>query len=352
MTTTNETTTQAIAGELIGADQMPDVVNARRTAAHSTKMAAALVIDSPQVYQAAADDLGDLRAKWKLVDEKRKHLKEPFLEGGRRIDDFFRQPLADIEAAANLVKERMLVFDRKEQDRLRKLREEEDQRERERLAELRRKQQEQQRLDDEARQKAQQAERDAQAERDRVAREAREAQEKIDKAAKEARDKAEREGNAAAREEADRQAKAAQEEADRVAKAAQEEADRVAAAAKEEAEQAQREADEAAAQLQESIDLQAVEPPAPVVASQAKAVGATTRRTWKAIDVNLADLVVGVAKAIESNSDRAPELLAYLQVNTGALDKLAKIMEGAARVPGVTFGQVANIATNTRAKKS
>lgn len=350
MTTTETTSTTA--AELIAADQMPEVIHARRTAIQSTQLANSLVIDSPQVYQAAADDLGDLRAKYKAVDEKRKHLKEPFLEGGRRIDDFFRQPLADIEAAANVIKSCMLDFDRKEQERLRKEREEHDRKERARLEELRQQQLEQQRKDDEARRVREQAEREAQQERDRVAREAREAQEKIDREAREAKEKAEREGNAAAAEEAQRQADAARQEADRMAAAAKAEADRQAELRRQEAEQAQREADQAAADLQDAIDLAAVTPAAAVESSQAKAVGATTRRTWKAVNVDTRELVLGVAKAITENSDRADELLAYLKVDTSALDKIAKIMESAARVPGVTFGQVANIATNTRAKRN
>src|SRR5690606_38026433 len=94
-----------------------EVVQATRVATAAFANAQDLVIDSPTAYQAAAEELTVLRSRWKAIEDQRKHLKEPYLEGGRRIDAFFKVPLDRLAEAADLVKRGMLVFQRAEDER-------------------------------------------------------------------------------------------------------------------------------------------------------------------------------------------------------------------------------------------
>ena len=97
------------------------------------------------------------------------------------------------------------------------------------------------------------------------------------------------------------------------------------------------------------MDLAEVAPAMPAVVSQAKAAGVSTRKTWKVKSIDKAALVVAAAKAIESgDDDKAQQLLAYLSVDESALNGVARSLKGAARVPGVVFGEVSNLATTGR----
>lgn len=286
-----------------------EVIAAERQAQAAIDGAQLLVIDSREGYEAAADDLQSLRDRRRAVEAQRVHLKEPYLEGGRRIDAFFKGPLDRLKEAEEIVSRGMLDYDRREQERLRKEREEADRKERERLAEVKRQQEE----------------------ADRAARQAAEAQAAADAAAKAAAEAAQAATDAAAQE-------AAQAAADAAAAAAAE------AAAATQAAQVQ------AVQVQETVDLLAVTPVAPVATSQARAAGTSTVRTWKALSIDLRELVLGAAKAIQEGSERADELLSYLQANESALNATAKGLKGAARVPGVLFGEAASIRATSRGK--
>ena len=108
-----------------------EVLQATRVATSAFSSAQELVVDSRAAYEAAASDLTDLRARWKAIEAQRVHLKEPYLEGGRRIDAFFKVPLDRLQEAAELVKSRMLVFQRAEDERVERERQEQLRRERE-----------------------------------------------------------------------------------------------------------------------------------------------------------------------------------------------------------------------------
>src|SRR5690606_5183494 len=57
-----------------------EVVKATQVANNAYSTATDLVVDSAAAYQAAGEDLVDLRARWKAIEQQRVHLKEPFLE--------------------------------------------------------------------------------------------------------------------------------------------------------------------------------------------------------------------------------------------------------------------------------
>lgn len=304
-----------------------EVVTATRVATTAYSSAQALVIDSREGYQAAADDLTDLRQRWKEIEAQRVHLKEPYLEGGRRIDAFFKVPLDRLAEAANLVKDRMLVFQRAEDERV----------ERERQERLRREREEREALERQQREAAER-ERLAREEADRVAREA---QERADAERREREAEAE-----AARQAGDPEAAAAAEAA---ALAAQQEADRQELEARERADAEAAAAQQQAADAQAALELAEVAPPMPAVQSGAKAAGVATRKSWKVKSIDKAALVLAAAKAIETgDQDKADQLMAYLVVDETALNRVAGALKGSARVPGVVFGEVASLAATGR----
>lgn len=345
--TTETTATQSAAGDLV---KPKEVVVAERHALAAIQGATTLVIDSRVGYEAAGEELQSLRDRYRAIEAQRVHLKEPYLEGGRRIDAFFRGPLDTLKEAGEKITAAMLVFDRSEQDRIRKEREAAEAQERARQAELQAAQAELDRKEREAREAREKAEREAKEVRDRVEREAKAERDRIEAEAEAARQAAEAAGNAQAAIEAEEKAAKARAEAAERERLAREESDRVAEESRRAAAEADAAAQRQAQQLQDSIELAAVTPTAMVSTSAAKASGVSARRTWKAASIDLRALVLGVAKAIEEGSERAEELLSYLEANESALNATAKNLKGAARVPGVVFGEVTSLATRAGGK--
>ena len=75
-----------------------------------TKLVEGYVIDSQEMYEAGADDLRTVKALHKKIDDERKRIKEPFLEGTRRVDAFFRRPLAMLDEAASVINRCMVGY--------------------------------------------------------------------------------------------------------------------------------------------------------------------------------------------------------------------------------------------------
>jgi hypothetical protein len=63
-------------------------------------------------YRDAAETLKRIKSKAKAIDERRVYLKAPVLEQGRRIDEFFREPLTFLSDAEREVKRAMLDYTR------------------------------------------------------------------------------------------------------------------------------------------------------------------------------------------------------------------------------------------------
>lgn len=64
----------------------------------------AFAITTAEDFETATDLLKECKARYKVLEAKRKHLKEPSLEAGRRIDEFFRPVLEPLLAAETRLK--------------------------------------------------------------------------------------------------------------------------------------------------------------------------------------------------------------------------------------------------------
>lgn len=260
------------------------------------------VIDCPDMYEAAADDLKAVKAKFRELDAKRKEIVEPLNKAVKAVNDLFRPPLDYLTEAESVLKGALLTYDQ-EQEAKRKA----EQERQEALAHA-----EQARLRAEA-EAATRAEREARMEAERIEREARE------KSAAEARAAA----AAIAQAKTAEARKAAQKAAEEAAQRA--EAERIAR----EAEAARRaaEAQEAAAIAQEKAEIAELMP-APTVASQKPQVaGLSSREKYKAQVTDMHALVKAVAER--------PELLGLLKVDESALNKMAGALKAALNIPGV-----------------
>jgi len=76
---------------------------------------AAMVVETPQDAQAAANLQSRLTTAGNALEKQRKALKEPFLEAGRKIDEAAKAPAARIEAAKGAVKRLLTAYDQEQQ---------------------------------------------------------------------------------------------------------------------------------------------------------------------------------------------------------------------------------------------
>lgn len=266
----------------------PEVSKAQKQAESMFSMAEAYNVDSPEMYELAGGELQAIQERHKAVEAQRVYLKEPFLEGGRRIDAFFKGPLDRLSEAAALLKQRMLTFKQAEDEKAAKAKREAEERARKEREELER---QRRAAEDEQRRIAEQARRD----REEATRKAAEARKAGDEAAA-------------------RQAEAESRERQRLADLEEQAA---ADAAREAAEQAE------LAEIS-LVHVPAVEAP--------KAAGISTRQNWKAEVTNLNDLITAAAAGIARGD---PTMAAYLVADTKALGQVARALKNRARIPGV-----------------
>lgn len=301
----------------------PEVVKAKQQVSGLMAVADAYVIDSPMMYQAAADDLVLWRNQHKALEQQRVFLKAPFLEGCRRIDAMFDAPKTALEEAGKRLSGKMAAY-KAEQDRIaeeaRRAAEEQARREREELERQQREAEERARA---AREEAERAEREA---RERAEAERRQREAEAEAARK------------AGDEEAARRAEAE-------ARAAQEKAEFAAAEARMFAAEAEAAAAADAAEAQAALDIAEIAPPVPVAQSAAVATGVSARTTWKVKSVDKAALVKAAAAALANGDDT---MLAYLVVDEKALNGVARALKSAARVPGVVFAPETSMAATGR----
>ncbi len=151
---------------------MTDTTNTQGTVAYDASAAIVLTgkaqkllasaqsftIDSPTMYELAADDLRTVKALSKDVEEKRTAITGPLNQAVKAVNDLFRAPKEFLQTAETALKNAMLTYDREQQRKA-----EEARREAERLA-----REERERIEAEARETA----RKAQEEADRIAKEA------------------------------------------------------------------------------------------------------------------------------------------------------------------------------------
>lgn len=132
-----------------------------RAASEAKQQALSLLVRSPREYEQVSEFVSQVKAKQKEIDGYRTYLKEPYLEGGRRVDAFFKPPLEFLKEAETAAKTKLLGY-QEEQRRV--------------AAE------EQRRLDDKARKEREALEAKAKQERERVDAEAAEIRRKADAA--------------------------------------------------------------------------------------------------------------------------------------------------------------------------
>ena len=121
----------------------------------------ALQVRTPYEYEQVSGFLSQIKTKFNEIEGHRKHLKEPFIEGGRRVDEFFRAPLQFLKEAESTAKQKLLGYE-SEQRRI--------------AAE------EQRKLEEKARKEREALEAKAKAEREKADAEAREIQRQADEA--------------------------------------------------------------------------------------------------------------------------------------------------------------------------
>lgn len=238
------------------------------------------VVDCPEMYEAAADDLKSVKAKYKAIEAQRVEIVGPLNKAVKAVNDLFRSPLDFLEKAETTLKNRLLAYDQ-EQERKRRA--------------------EQARLDAERR-----------AEQERLRREAEEAA----RAEREARLKAEAEARAAREALAKIQDEAARKAAQEAAQAAQAKAEAEAEAA----------AERAAIMAEQSAMADLA--PAPYVAPTGGDVkGLSTRSKYKAEVTDMGAFLQAVAAR--------PELQNLVRADQSALNKMAGALKSALSIPGV-----------------
>ncbi len=279
-----------------------EATQAERAAQGMLTLAQSYEIDSTEMYQAAGVELQTIAKRAREIEAQRVHIKEPFLEGGRRIDAFFKAPLDFLKQAEQLLKSRMVTFQSAERAKADQLRREAEQRAREEREEQAR------------------IQREAEAEQRRIREEAAAAERQAQAEAEEAR----RAGDEAA-------ARAIEEANDAALREAQQ---NIAAAA---------EVAESAAAAIEIADVAPVFVPAVVMPA---AAGVSTRQNWKHEVTCLADLV---CHAADKFRDGDPTFLAYLAADPKSLGQAAKSLKAQARIPGVRVYSEDSLAVRTAA---
>lgn len=101
----------------------PKALELAQDAETTLTLAKEYVIDGPEMYAIAADELRSIKGKAKDLDELRKSMTRPLDDAKKRIMDFFNKPLTFLTEAESLIKRSMLTYDR-EQERKRKEEEE------------------------------------------------------------------------------------------------------------------------------------------------------------------------------------------------------------------------------------
>ena len=109
---------------------MPDIIDTSRIispsddaqaqalvlkASRQLAQAQGYVIDSPELFDAAADDLKQVKSQLKTLEEKRKAMTVPLDNAKKAIMDFFRAPTNYLEQAEQLIKGSMLTYQQAEE---------------------------------------------------------------------------------------------------------------------------------------------------------------------------------------------------------------------------------------------
>lgn len=101
-------------------DQQTEVIRTEHTneAARMLASAKSFVIDCMEMAEACAEDLRIVKAKLKVLEDKRTELKAPVLEAGRKIDAMFKELSEGYLAAEAVYKKALIGWQDKERIRI------------------------------------------------------------------------------------------------------------------------------------------------------------------------------------------------------------------------------------------
>lgn len=297
-------------------ETLPDTIkiptlpaDAASGASKAKAYALTFVVNDQDSYELVAQEVRGFKARWRFLESTRVAFTDPLNKHVKRLNDWFRGPLTDLEEAADIGEQRLIAY------RSEKLKREVEERRRA-AAEAEKQRLELERRAREAKAAAEDEERRKRQDETRLRLEKEEAERQAAKARERELD-AKRRGNA----EAEAKAKADREALERFRKE-QEVAERKA---REEAEKARSEGEE---RERKALDAaMAIHAMPPVVEAPPKATGAATRRRWKAEVTSKLELIKGIAEGIVPAS--------MVNVNVGDLNRAAQAADGELRYPGV-----------------
>jgi hypothetical protein len=99
-------------------EQSAASAQAQKLAAQAAELADCIVVDSPEMYQAAAGELQTISSQRKKIEDLRLSITRPIDEAKRRIMDLFRGPTEALERAENKIKRAMLDWRQAEDARI------------------------------------------------------------------------------------------------------------------------------------------------------------------------------------------------------------------------------------------
>src|SRR3990167_2919970 len=80
--------------------------------ANETKAKAlTLLVRTPREYEQVSEFRKNVKAKFNKIEGYRIYLKEPYIEGGRRVDEFFKPALTSLKEAEDAAKSRLLGYE-------------------------------------------------------------------------------------------------------------------------------------------------------------------------------------------------------------------------------------------------
>lgn len=267
------------------------------------------VVDD-QSYELAAEEVKGNKKRWQNLEETRVSFVEPLNKAVKRINDFFRAPLAALAESEKVIEQKMIGYRRQQQEKA-------DAERRAREEAIRKAQLEAERL---AREQTAKAEAEARRKREEEQRQREEAahREREATAAKERELEAQRRGDAAAAAKARAEA-----EAQDKARREHEEAERKARA---EAEKRDEEARAKAAATLAAAQAAAAVPSTPRTVAPT-AAGTSARKKFKCEVFDKLELVKAIA------AGTVP--LAVCEIPEGPLNRTANALQGELKYPGV-----------------
>lgn len=323
----NDTTAPVMPEKQIILEVAPDTSQQNSNAQNALVIAESFEIDSPEMFEAASNEVKAVKTRLKEVIAKKESFTKPLNALKSQWIDFFRPAIETLELVEATYKIKMDAYFN-EQEKIR-LAEEAKAAEAARL--------EQARIDEEARIERERIEAEQRAERDRIEAEERAKREKIEAEQRAERDRIEAEKKKANKKEKERLEKLEIELAEKQAienkRLEKEKADREKVLAQQQEEEIEAH--------QEEVIFQEAEVQHQVVTTTAPKVSGISRKiTYKAELYSKMDLIKAIA------SGEVPDI--YVDVNMGLLNKQAKSLKEHLNIPGVKAKAESGIAVRTK----